>query len=51
MKKHQKQFIILLVILVALAAGFFGLKKYNQLQSEKPEEDEDITVVSSAEEV
>lgn len=46
MKKQQKQFIILLVILVALAAGFFGLKKYNQLQSEKPEEDEDITVVS-----
>ena len=46
MKKQQKQLIILLVVLVALAAGFFGLKQYNQLQSEKPEEDEDITVVN-----
>ena len=46
MKKQQKQLIILLVVLVALAAGFFGLRQYNQLQSEKPEEEEEITVAN-----
>lgn len=38
MKKQQKQFIILLAVLVVLAAGFFALKYYNKVQSEKTEE-------------
>lgn len=46
MKKQQKQLLILLVILVALAAAFLGLKQYNKAQSEKPQEDEGITVAN-----
>lgn len=38
MKKQQKQLIILLAVLVVLTAGFFALKYYNKVQSEKAEE-------------
>ena len=38
MKKQQRQFFILLIVLIVLAAGFLGLKQYNKIQSEKPEE-------------
>ncbi len=45
MKKQQKQMLILLLVLVALGAGFMGLRQYNQAQSEKPVEEDTITVV------
>lgn len=45
MKKQRRQMIFLLVLLVALVGGFFGLKQYNKVQSEQPEEEEGIIVV------
>ena len=45
MNKQSKQLLILLIVLVLLVAGFFGLKQYNKVQSEKGEEDTKITVV------
>ena len=38
MKKQRMQLIILLAVLVLLVVGLFGLKKYNQMQEEAPEE-------------
>jgi hypothetical protein len=38
MKKKQRQMIVLLAVLVVLGAAFFGLKQYNKVQAEKPEE-------------
>jgi hypothetical protein len=40
MKKQQKQMIALLAVLVVLGAAFFGIKQYNKIQDEKPEEEE-----------
>lgn len=45
MKKQRRQMILLLVLLTALIGGFFGLKQYNRVQSELPEEEDSITVV------
>ena len=45
MNKQSKQLLVLLIVLVLLVAGFFGLKQYNKVQSEKGEEDTQITVV------
>lgn len=45
MKKQLRQLLILLLVLVLLIAGFFGIKQYNKVQSEKPEEDTEITVI------
>lgn len=45
MKKQSRQFIILIAVLAVLAAAFFGLKQYNKIQSEKPEEDDGDTTV------
>ncbi len=45
MRKQQKQLIILLVILLVLAAVFWGLKQYNNIQSQQPQEKTDIMVV------
>lgn len=39
MKKQRMQLIILLAALVLLVVGLFGLKKYNQIQEETPEEE------------
>lgn len=50
MKNQSKQLMILLLILVFLIAGFFGLKQYNKVQSEKPQEDDTITVIDVAKE-
>lgn len=38
MKKQRIQLIVLIVVLIALAGGYFGLKQYNKAQSEKPAE-------------
>lgn len=48
MRKQGKQLIILLLVLVLLIAGFFGVKKYNEIQAQKPEEDTEITVLEVA---
>lgn len=45
MKKQKKQLVLLVSVLVLLVAGFLGLKKYNEVQSEKPAE-EDIVIVA-----
>ncbi len=45
MKKQSKQFAILLLVLVGLAAVFLGLKQYNKGQSEIQEEEMGVTVV------
>lgn len=46
MKKQQRQMLMLLGLLAAVVAGFFGLKQYNKVQSELPEEkEESITIV------
>lgn len=37
MKKQRKQLIMLLVVLLLLIAGYFGVQKYNEVQSEKEE--------------
>lgn len=49
MKNQSKQLVLLLVLLLCLTAGFFGLKQYNKVQSEKTEEDT-ITVTDAAKE-
>lgn len=48
MGKQFKQLLILLLVLVLLIGGFFGIKQYNRVQSEKPEEITDITVIDVA---
>lgn len=39
MKKQRKQLIILVIILLLLIAGYFGVKKYNEVKSSSPEDD------------
>ncbi len=39
MKKQQKQFVIMIVLLFLLLAGYWGAVKYNEVQSNKVEED------------
>lgn len=48
MKKQKLQLVILVVLLAALAGGYFGLKQYNKAQSEKPQETEGEVIVSVA---
>ena len=48
MKKQKIQMLVLLAILVVLAAGFLGIRQYNQMQSEEPQEETGITVVDIA---
>ncbi len=50
MRKQGKQLIILLLVLVLLIAGFFGVKKYNEIQTEKPEEESGVAVIEVAKE-
>lgn len=45
MRKQRSQLIGLLVILVVLCGGFFGIKQYNRIQAEKPEEDDSTIIV------
>jgi len=45
MKKQQKQIWMLLVMLVIFVGAFFGIKKYNQVQSEKPKESEGTVIL------
>lgn len=49
MNKQAKQMIVLLVVLAVLVAAFFGVKQYNKVQSEKPDEETGETVVDIAE--
>ncbi len=44
MKKQKIQLLVLLLILVALAGVFFGVRKYKEAQAQKPEEEEGIAV-------
>lgn len=37
MKKQRIQLIVLIIVLIVLAGGYFGLKQYNKAQSEKPQ--------------
>lgn len=39
MKKQRKQLIILIVMLLLLVAGYFGVQKYNEVQSSKSQEE------------
>ncbi len=50
MKNQSKQLMTLLLVLVFLVAGFVGLKQYNKVQSEKPKEDDTITIIDVAKE-
>lgn len=45
MNRQSRQLVILLIVLVLLAGGFFGLRQYNKVQSEKGVEDNRQTVV------
>jgi len=45
MGKQSKQLMILLLVLLLLIAGFWGIRQYNKVQSEKPEESTDIMVI------
>lgn len=44
MKKQKIQLIVLVLILAALVGAFFGLRKYNEAQAQKPAEEEGIVV-------
>lgn len=46
MKKQQKQFIILCIVLVAFCGVFFGLKAYNSHQEKKAEEEEEASKIT-----
>ncbi len=50
MKRQQRQMLILIVVLCALGAAFFGLRQYNKTQAEKAaaEEEESILVLDVA---
>lgn len=45
MKKQRIQLLLLLAVLAVLAGGFFGLKQYNKMQAEKPEEVDDTIML------
>lgn len=45
MKKQQMQMLILVLIFVALCAVLLGVKQYNKIQAEKPEETEGEIVI------
>lgn len=45
MKKQKIQLLILLLALVALGGTFFGVKKYNELQENRPAEEEEQTII------
>lgn len=52
MKKQQKQFMILILVLALLCAGFFALKQYNKTQAQKPKEETgEIIIDTTVEEV
>lgn len=51
MKKQRVQILALAVVLLALAGAFLGIRYFNQVQAQKPaEEEEVITVINPAEE-
>lgn len=45
MKKQRIQLVLLLAVLAVLAGGFLGLKQYNKMQAEKPEEVDDMVML------
>lgn len=52
MGKQKKQFILLLVLVLLLAAAFLGIRQYNKVQEEKPEETEgEVIIDAQAEDV
>ena len=51
MKRQRVQILALAVVLLALAGVFLGIRYFNQVQAQKPaEEEEVITVINLAEE-
>ncbi len=48
MKRQRTQLLILVVVLCALGAAFFGIRQYNKIQAQKPVEEEDIISVIDA---
>lgn len=49
MKRQRTQLLILVLVLCALAAAFFGIRQYNKVQAQKPaEEEESISVIDAA---
>lgn len=51
MKKQRRQMFLLLVILIVLLGSFFGLKQYSKMQSELPDEEENIIVDMNRDEI
>lgn len=45
MGKQGKQLLVLVIVLVLLVAGYFGLRQYNQSGSEEESEEDVVTVV------
>ena len=45
MKKQKVQLLSLLIVLVLLAGSYFGIRKYNDIQAQKPEETTDIVLL------
>lgn len=48
MGKQMRQLLGMLLVLVLLIVGFFGIRQYNRVQVEKPKEETDITVIDVA---
>lgn len=46
MKKQKRQLLIMLLALVVLGGGYFGLRQYNKVQSEKVEESDETVLVT-----
>ena len=47
MKKQRIQLVILIIVLIVLAGGYFGLKQYNKAQSEKTQDAEGEAIVAA----
>lgn len=46
MKKQRKQMLVLAIVLIALCGVLLGVRQYNQVQAEKPEEEEGEIVLA-----
>lgn len=45
MKKQRVQLLSLLIVLILLVGSYFGIRKYNDIQAQKPEETTDIALL------
>lgn len=48
MKKQKLYFLILLAAVIVLGAALLGVRRYNQIQEDKPEETEGIVIIDAA---